>query len=100
MPEDEVCVECWPDTTFTANGIVRKSWPFGKGRELFGNGLKYLYKLIENHVETKIFKSNIFVIGKVLPKFMKILYLEVWSHTVIVIMHYRYNVLLFCQSFV
>jgi len=82
-------VKCWPDTTFTANGIARKSWPFVKGRELFDNGLKYLYKLIENHMETKIFKSNIFVIGKVLSKFMKILYLEVWSHTVIVITHYR-----------
>jgi len=60
-------LETFPDTPFTADGIVKESWPFGKGRELFDNGLRYLYKLIENHVETKIFKSTIFMIGKVLP---------------------------------
>ena len=54
--------------------------PFsGDSRELFDTGLKYLNKLIENTWRTKIFKSKIFVIHKVLPKFTKILsheYLE------------------------
>ena len=51
--------------------------PFsGDGRELFDTGLKYLNKLIENTWRTKIFKSNIFVIHKVLPNFMKILSYE------------------------
>ena len=57
--------------------------PFsGDGRELFNTGLKYLNKLIENTLRTKIFESNIFVIHKVLPNFTKILsheYLEPYS---------------------
>ena len=47
------------------------------GRELFGTGLKYLNKLIENTWGTKKnFKSNILMIHKILPKFMKILSYE------------------------
>ena len=49
------------------------SSPFSDDMELFGTGLKYLNKLMENTWRTKIFESNIFVIHKVLPKFTKIL---------------------------
>jgi len=32
-------LEAFSNTTFTANGIVRKSWPLGEYREVFVNGL-------------------------------------------------------------
>ena len=57
---------------------VQGSYPFGGSRELF-NLCKATDSVIENTWRTKIFESNIFVIHKVLPKFMKILsheYLE------------------------
>ena len=60
------------------DGTVQGSFPFGDGRELF-NPCKATDPVIENIWRTKIFKSNIFVIHKVLPKFTKILshkYLE------------------------
>jgi len=30
-------LETFSNTTFTADGMVSKSWPFGEGRELFNN---------------------------------------------------------------
>jgi len=62
-------LETFADTAFTADGMLKKGWPFSEGRDLFDNGLKYLYKLIENHMETKIFVSNIFMIDKVLASY-------------------------------
>ena len=67
-------------------GIVREKFPVSDGREFSNAGLKHLNKLIENTCliqNTKIFKSNIFMIHNVLPKFTKILSHENWSHTVL-----------------
>ena len=69
----------WFAAAIELDGTVQESFPFGDGRELFDISLKYLNKLTENTWRTKIYKSNIFVIHKVLPKFTKILsheYLE------------------------
>ena len=68
-------------TAIELDGTVQESFPFGDGRELF-NPCKATNPVIENIWRTKIFKSNIFAIHKVLPKFMKILshkYLEPYS---------------------
>ena len=54
------------------DGTVQGSFPFGDGREFF-NPCKAMDPVIENIWRTKIFESNIFMIHKVLPKFMKIL---------------------------
>ena len=58
--------------------MVQGSFPFDDGRELF-NLCKATDLVIENIWRTKIFKFNVFMIHKVLPKFTKILshkYLE------------------------
>ena len=72
------------------DGTVSEGLSFGSGRELFDNGLKYLNKLIGNHVpqfsRNKIFETNIFVTCKPLPKFMKIL-----SHETLEPCGYVYN---------
>ena len=63
------------------DGKVQETFPFGDGRELF-NPCKTIDPVIEDIWRTKIFKFNIFVIHKVLPKFMKMLsheYLEPYS---------------------
>jgi len=79
MPKDlSVCVKCWKHSLIQ-HLLPMESWPFGEGMELFDNGLKYLYKLIKNHAETKNFESNIFVIGKVLLKYCTS---KIWSHVV------------------
>ena len=66
---------------------VQGSFPFGDGRELF-NLCKATDSVIENIWRTKIFKSNIFVIHKVLPKFTTILsheHLEPYGNYVVVL---------------
>ena len=57
------------------DGTVQGSFPFGDSRELF-NPYKATDPVIENIWRTKIFESIIFLIHKVLLKFMKILSLE------------------------
>ena len=63
----------WFAAAIELDGMVQENFPFGDGRELF-NLCKATDPVIYRHIwRTKIFKSNIFVICKVLPKFTKIL---------------------------
>ena len=62
--------------------MVQESFSFGYGSKLF-NLCKAMDPVIENIWRTKIFKSNIFMIHKVLPKFTKYCLTNIWSHTVV-----------------
>ena len=73
----------WFGATIELDGTVQERFPFGDGKELF-NLCKAKDPVIENKWRTKIFKSNVFVIHKVLLKFTKILshkYLEPYGKT-------------------
>jgi len=75
-------LETFADITFATKGIAGKSQPIQWRQEALQQWLdKYIFVQVprEPHGEIgdyKIFKSNIFAIDKVLPKFMKILYLK------------------------
>ena len=63
----------WFAAATELDGMVQENFPFGDGRELF-NLCKATDPVIYRDIwRTNIFKSNIFVIRKVLPKFTKIL---------------------------
>ena len=78
MPASSNFDTSWFAAAVKLDGTVQECFPFGDGREFF-NPCKAKDPVIENIWRNKIFKSNIFVIHMVLPKFTKILsheYLE------------------------